>query len=1020
MNILTQIDWVFYIILIIAVLFGFLRGFKKSLFNFIVMAIFYVVFFITLNTMVDTLWSMEIGFLGSVFSNIDSSLSNFQSFENDYQSIIQVFFNNSFDFTQAEMDALAIGIMQFAIKIIWAIAYFTVILLIYKLITGLIRLIFVKNKNGKKRLMGGIVGGLNGAMAVFVTLIILGGTVSFIESASVLLPSDDQGAETLSFNPRSTIYDLNQSLIPQASVRQMSESDPLISQDNVDMINDLVDGYNNNIIVKIANGIQVDSEFNQDEKVPLHINLFDQVLSFEYEDQPIALRHELSIFLNAYAVIEASEFGETGEITDIEGGDIRMAFSYLESSVLLPTVMPIAIKYLAEENEITLSISDADLYDYDYSEEIGRLSTIIAGVFDLLNEADVSIDEDGNEVTIDQAWVNDIFLDVSNSRIVLLATEAFLVPAIQDGDGTLSQLIEIDADFDWSNEYLALGNILGEMVNADVSISTIESAEADTLLATFSQIDPTVLLNSSIITEALINILNQETDIEGLEVLSVPNNITWKSTDTVTGELEYILLAVQAIMSEQSDFQFDALGVDLLNTLTQPTIDALLDSYIIRATITDQVSSLELGSIDLSVPDDALDGQDYYTKEELSALIESIKVLYSDLDTFDLDTLFTMDSAEYATLFQSTIIRATITDQLLTYDLGANALVIPSDVYESPEMIGSQDLIDLMVAIKVIYSDIDTFDIDVLYDLDPEDKDTMFTSKIIRATITDNLESFDLGTFSLVIKDDLYDTADYLSKNEMILLMDAIALISSDVDGFTVDTLFSLTSTQMNTLFASEIMLATVSDIVLGYAMSTQDSNQMQLIVPNQFRESIVVDGLNTQQINQTELVNLLIALNALGVSGFDGGISPNLIGSGLDFPLILESGSMHVTIDNIIDGNNQLIVPDLAQDDLYGLTNITLEDEIIALIDAVDAFSASADVSDVSFDFNTIATLTPAEQSTILDSMIVRNIITDDVETAVDLNPLYTLDASDYMENNTSLFLTKQGVTDYIDFLNP
>jgi len=1020
MNIFTQIDWVFYIILIIAVLFGFLRGFKKTLFNFIVMAIFYIVFFVTLNTMVDTLWSMDLGFLGSTFANIDPSLSDFSSFENDYQSIIQVLFNNSFDFTQSEMDALAVGLMQFVVKIVWAIAYFTVILIIYKLLTGLIRLIFVRNKKNKHRLMGGVVGVLNGAMAVFVTLIILGGTVSFIESASILLPDETTNAEEVSFQPRPTIFDLNQSMISQDQIRTLSESDPLVPQETVDMINDLVDGYNNNIIVKIANGIEVDSEFNQNQKVPLHINLFDQVLSFEYQDQAIALRHELSIFLNAYSVIDASDFGETGEITDIKGGDIRSAFAYLEESVLLPTIMPIAIKYFAEENEIQLSISDSQLYDYDYSDEIGRLSSIIAGVFDLLNEEEVSIDADGNEVTIDGDWVKDIFQDVADSRVILLLTEAFLVPAIQDNEGTLSQLVEIGDDFDWSNEYLALGDILAEMVEADVSISTIESAEANELLATFSQVDPTVLLNSEIITDALINILNKETDIEGLEVLSVPANINWRSTETTTGELEYILLAIQAILSEQSDFNASEFDVDLLNSLSSTTIDAVLDSYIIRATITDQIATLELGDIGLTVPDEAEDAQDYFTKEELSALIGSIKLLYDDLETFDLDTLFNMDEANYATLFESTIIRATITEQLSTFDLGADTLVIPNDVYETPEMITSVELIDVMLAIKVIYDDIDTFDIDVLYGLDNSDYDTMFTSKIIRATITNKLESFNLGSFTLVIPDDVYDTSDYMSKNELTALMNSISMISSDVDTFTVDALFSLTEGQMTSLFDSAIMQATVSDIILSYAIETQNPSQMVLIVPSQFRESITVDTLSQDQIIQAELIDILLGLDAIGVSGFDGGIDPALIGTGLDFDLIMNSGSLHVSIDNIIDSNAQLEVPLLAEDTLYGLSNITVKSEIIALIDAVDAFSTSADVSDVTFDFNTIAGLTTTEQNTILESMIVRNIITDDVETAVGIDPFYSLDASDYMSNNTSLFLTKQGVLDYIDHLNP
>lgn len=1020
LNILTSIDLVFYIILIIAILMGFLRGFKKSLFNLFVMAVFYIVFFLTLTQVVNSLWEMNLGFLGNLMSNIDPSLANFTSFSNDYEAVIQALFNNSLDMTNAEVNLLAEGLIKFFLKITWAVLYFTVILLIYKLLTGLIRWIFVKNKGNKKRGLGAAVGVLNGALAVFVTLIIIGGTVSFLENVTMLFSEDDSALTSeLTFTQRTTIFDTNDSLIYYDQVVELAEEDSVISQDMLNTTEELVDKYNSNIIVKIANQIKVNSEYNEEVKVPLHINLFDQILSFDYDETNISIRNEVSVFSHAYKVILDSEYSETNQITDIKGEDIREAFSYLETSTLLPTLLPIAIKYYSNENEIDLSISDNDLYDYDYQEEISRLGNIIAGVFDLLSEEDTSIDEDGEEVTIDGDFVKDIFEDVSNSRVVLLTTEAFLVPTIEDGEGTLSQIIEIEDGFTWDTEYLALGDILAEMVDAGVSISTIETADASQLLSIFSEVDPTVLLDSRIITNALINILSGEAEIEGIEFLSVPTNITWESTDTTTGELEYILLAIQAILLEQDNLDFSEFDVDLLNTLPSSTIDTILDSYIIRATITNQIATLDLGDFNLTIPDDALDLQDYYTKTELVALINSIKLIYDDLDTFDLDTLFSMDESEYQTLFESTIIRSTITTQLLTFNLGQDSLVIPDDVYETTEYITTDELIDLMLAIKIIYDDIDTFDIDVLYSLSSTDYDTLFTSKIIRATITDTLESFNLGSFGLLIPDNTYETQDYLTKTELVNLMNGISMISSDVDTFTIDSLFALTQSELNDLFDSAIMQATISDIILGYSMATQDTSQMKLIVPALFRENITIATITEEQITVDELIDIILAINAIGITGFDGGISPSLISSSLDFDLILNSGSMHVTFDNIIDSNDDLVVPDLATDDLYGINNIIIKTEMINLIEAVDAFSTSADIASVSFDFNTIANLSQTDQNTILDSMVVRNIITPDIEDTVDDNPFYTLEASDYENNNMSLFLNKQGIIDYIDYLD-
>ena len=1083
LSITSQIDLIFYAILGIAVLFGFIRGLKKSIFNLIIMLIFYIVFFVTLNTMVNILWTMNLSFLGSTFSNLDASLAGFQSFENDYQAIIQVLFEGSFDFTEPALDALAIGLIQFVIKIVWFVAYFTVILLIYKIITNIIRVIFVKSKERKRHLGGALVGVVNGVMAVFVTMIVLGGGVSFMESASLFLSESSDAAQAVAFEPqRDDILELNRSIIPADRVVQLADDEAMVSDDMIQMIDDMITSYNQNILVSIANNIKVDSSFNEGVKVPFHIDLFDQVLSFEYNDQPIALRQEVSVFSNAYNAIGDDLEAADGDIFSISGTNIRLAFEYLEQSSILPAVMPVAIIYVANDNDVTLSLTDDQIYAIDYSNEVGRLGNVIAGVFDLISGETQTYDTDGERVTIDAQWVRDLFDDVANSEVILLATETFLMPAISDGDSTLSQIVEINDGFSWHDEFISLGNILAEMVDIGMSVSTIQDADIQTLLGAFASVNPDTLLSSDILTEGLINILNGETDIEGLDVLSVPANIDWKGSDTITGELEHILTAIQAIIDDQDTLDLENFDVDLMNSLSNTTIDAILDSYIIRATITDQIATLELGDYSLVVPDEALDLQDYYTKDELLALLSSVKLLYDDLETFDLETLFTMDETDYRTLFESTIIRATITDQLssfalgddvlviptelyesgatyLTTDalvnillsiqvisddldtftldalyglepeeydqlfeskiiratitsqletmmLGTDALVLPSGIYESADYLSTQSLTNLMLALNVIKDDIDTFSIDALYSLEASDYDELFESRIIRATITDLLTSYNLGTFALVIPDDAFESTEhiYIQKTELIDLMMAISMFSSNVDTFTLDALYTMNATELNDVFNSMIMQATMSDIILANAMLVQDPNNLSFIVPGIFRESIDVDGVSSKQIVKTELIHIIQSFNALGLSGYDGGISPGLMSTGLDYTTILASGSMHATIDNVIDQNDALDIPDLAMDTLYGFNNVTISEEIIDLINAVDAFDAG-DLTSANFTFGSISTLDSNKRSTIVQSMTVRNMITPDVENAAALM-LITFNNTDYVNDDPLTFL--------------
>ncbi|MDA3932538.1 MAG: hypothetical protein PF513_07360 [Tenericutes bacterium] len=998
LNIMASIDLLFYFILGIAIFFGFLRGFKKSLFTFVVMAIFYILFFVTLNAAVNMIWSMNLSFLGGMFGNIDPGLSSFQSFESDYQLIIQTFFNNSFDFTQPEMDLLAVGIMQFAVKIIWAIVYFTVILLLYKIITGIIRMIFIKAGKPKKRLFGSIVGGLNGAMAVFVTLIVLGGTVSFIESVTILMDNEpEQLANNLVYEPRTTILELNQSIIPEDNVIELAETDPVVDPAMVDTMNELVDNYHKNIIVKLANTIKVDSTFNATEKVPLHIDLFDRVLSFKYGDDEIALRHEISIFMNAYNVIQASEYGNTQKITDIKGEDIREAFTYLESSILLPTALPIGIKYYSNQNDINLSVTDDELFNYNYTTEIERLSNILAGVFDILNEQETSIDEDGNEVVIDGAWVRDVFTDVSESRVVLLATESILVPMIEEGNGEseILQIIALPNQISWEDEYVAIGNILAEMIDAGISIQDIESTDLNTVLETFASIDASVIVGSKLISEGLINILSGETSLEGLDALTVPQDITWRSTDTETGELEYVLVAIQALINEMDNLDFDNVDIDLLTGLDDETIVALLDSYIIRATMSDQINTFELGTYQLVIPDNTIDSQGYYIKAELDALVESIQLL-ADVDGFSIDTLYTLTDSDLDILFASSIIQATVSDIVLdqaALSAGATAtLIVPASVRENivvnTQTIEQIELDELKAMINALntlnITDLDGgIDSSIITSVSSSDINTIIESESLHATISNLIDTFELGVYQLVIPDNTKDSQGYYTGTELVAIIEGIQLLS-DVDNFSIEILYTLSNNNLDTLFTSNIIQATISDIILDQATLTT-TTPPTLTVPGTLRENIVVDTLTMEQIELAELKAIITALNTLGTSNFDGGINPldiTSLSTG-DLTTILNSGSLHATIDGMLQDNSALIKPDFILSDLYGFTDVVQKAAIINFIEAAQELGET-DISSASLNFATIATLTASEQATILESAIVRATITPDVETVV------------------------------------
>ncbi|MDY0023753.1 MAG: hypothetical protein RBR66_02380, partial [Candidatus Izemoplasmatales bacterium] len=126
------------------------------------------------------------------------------------------------------------------------------------------------------------------------------------------------------------------------------------------------------------------------------------------------------------------------------------------------------------------------------------------------------------------------------------------------------------------------------------------------------------------------------------------------------------------------------------------------------------------------------------------------------------------------------------------------------------------------------------------------------------------------------------------------------------------------------------------------------------------------------------------------------------------DIDTILISNSFHITIDNMIRGNANVYsgIPALAEDaTTYPVTVIT-KTEITEFIIAAQQFSG-VNFTNVTFSVATVTALTPEERDEVLDSMIVRNMLTNEIE----LIPGYVADSNNYMNNDTNTFLTEAGI---------
>ncbi len=212
-------------------------------------------------------------------------------------------------------------------------------------------------------------------------------------------------------------------------------------------------------------------------------------------------------------------------------------------------------------------------------------------------------------------------------------------------------------------------------------------------------------------------------------------------------------------------------------------------------------------------------------------------------------------------------------------------------------------------------------------------------------------------------------------------------------------------------LLLSASIQATISDNILPTALDeTAPAGSTTIIVPTYFREDITVDGTPEKHIEKVELKSLLGALDELGVADFGGGMDSSVITNMTDAQLaiMLVSGSVHTTIDNMMRGNTNINseIPLLAEEDTDYKLAIIIKQEIRDFIAATKVISTGS-FTDVSFDAAAIAALTPAEQGIVAESMIVRNILTPVLETACLAWP-YPLFPTDYEDDNLAYFLRK------------
>jgi hypothetical protein len=936
----TDLDYSMYFNLIffgvigLGALFGYLRGFKKSLYTLIIMIIFYAVFFFTIDLVVENMWNSPVT---GAFASLESTIPGIGS-ANTMGEALSISLNEFLGDTltaetleNARFLALVTGIVQFVLKLGYTLIYFTVGYLAYRFITLIVRLIFFGDKKRKKgekkpskrRLMGAVAGGLRGSLSAFVALIMIGGVMNIMESTLSLVPQEA---------PENAIY-LEPIYLSNVHPEFVAMDNPSTTTEQEDAINFariLVSEFNDNMFVKASRNMVIEDN-DYSEPVALDLFLFDSVLSFDIkgsedtdEDQTVYLRKELASIARVGSIFIESDFAETNNLSDITRDEVVGSFNALAESNFIVSIMPLAIEVGSDYADVDVDMPTDDLYAIDWKAELSTLGAIAGVGFDILNNAGMFEENpDYETVVFDGDDVQGLFNSLADSELATLGAYIAVEPLLQSSGGNLSAIITVPEDLEWEDEFRAFGLVAKEILDQEITLADLQNDDPTTLVTTMAGVDFTVLLDSKLVSHALKNIFSGDAGIEGLDMFVVPDNVVWfdeldnQGEVVVPGELRNILSAINAIIDVvgEDDFSLTEIDINVIADFDDPTVDTIFESLILVATISDYLLNMDLGDTPLIIPDSTLDANDYILKIEMKRVVKSAKVLVTDLacdegDTacedgggFDFGKAFSLTDTSIDTLLDSDILGASIGQVII--DQAGDSVTIPVSAKSSilvdgvaTEVISKIEVKNMFKAVNVLnITDMENINVDasIINELAEDDDPTtldnvkaqkIYNSKILHATISkmlfDQTDTSDTlvvpelkqDGFTKVVNYVAIDDLRYVSTDELDAILQA--LITLDISDFEEMNSLDLQTVIDNsaTLLESAILQATISKQLLDLGTETI---QIPYVSPQDQPIRIVVDEGTSKEvtyIDKDELIHTLDALEVIGmtkVDGFDG-----------------------------------------------------------------------------------------------------------------------------------------------------
>ena len=594
-----------------------------------------------------------------------------------------------------------------------------------------------------------------------------------------------------------------------------------------------------------------------------------KVPSSSYVDDEASIKvlteDEVEYFITGLVtILGENENVNSIQVDNISVGKINDAKTSIQGSLILNATIA---NQLESNDEVATPDSAFDEITTSYKLlSSGELDNLITGLNNLL----------GAETKINAIQVSNITINKINSAKQQISNSHVLNATItKQLDGQPENLVVPSETYVDNTEAVKelkpaqMNSLLSGINELLPGNSSVNNIDVNNLKLSEVQAAKTHISSSYILRATITKHIKSNESIVVPEV-SLDEEISEVNKEALTGnEVDSLITTMISLFGENrqiNDLPVNDLTISTLND----SVDELVGSYVLKATITDNLKDKENDNT-IVIPSVSYDEYDILTDGEITSLFNSLDIIFGDARISAMSSFANINISTIAAdqnidvLTGSYVIRSTISKELLAVD----AVTVPKEVIDNNisdyKVLSKTELKSFFKAIDTMgISNISNIDANSL-NVDANDTEKLVASDVMRATITKNISIN--GEAAYALKSDVKVTKDVAGNNILVLneaeltnMIASLNILATDGSLSATLDIYALTNAlqngQLDTLLSSNAIRIIVSDLLVGLSYPAS-GNETVYKLPNSIVEEQVATMTKQEIVDIVSLYSL-------------------------------------------------------------------------------------------------------------------------------------------------------------------